>query len=59
MILVKDKFPAIPKVGIDFLGNDMAGKTLPLKYRRETTTEDGKAGLIKRTIKKDAGFMSA
>jgi hypothetical protein len=59
MILVKDKFPAIPKVGIDFLGNDVVGKPLPLNYRRDTTTENGKANLNNRAIKMDPGFMSA
>jgi hypothetical protein len=59
MILVKDKFPAIPKVGIDFLGIDMVGKTLPLNYRRDTTTANGKAGLINRAINKDPIFVTA
>ncbi|MDP4282789.1 MAG: hypothetical protein Q8891_00050 [Bacteroidota bacterium] len=59
MILVKDQFPAIPKVGIDFEGNDMVGKTLPMNYRKDTTTINGKAGLINRAIKSDPGFMSA
>ena len=59
MILVKNKFPAIPKVGIDFQGIDMIGKTLPLNYRKDTTTANGKAGLMNRTINRDPIFMIA
>lgn len=59
MILVKDAFPAIPKLGIDFLGSDVVGKTLPLNYRKDSTTANGKAALVNRAISKDPDFMSA
>jgi len=59
MIMVKDKFPAIPKVGIDFLGIDMVGKTLALNYRRDTTTANAKAGAISRAISRDSIFAKA
>ena len=59
MILVKDAFPAIPKWGIDFLGIDVVGKTLPLNYRKDSNTVSGKATLINRAINKDPDFISA
>lgn len=59
MILVRDKFPSVPKIGIDFLGIDMVGKTLPLNYRRDTTTANGKAGLINRALNRDPAFAAA
>ena len=59
MILVKNKFPNIPKVGIDFQGIDMVGKILPLNYRKDTTTANGKASLISRALNRDPVFVAA
>jgi hypothetical protein len=46
-------------VGIDFQGTDMVGKTLPMNYRKDTTTANGKAGLISRAINRDPVFFAA
>lgn len=59
MIMMMNKFPAIPKVGIDFLGIDQVGKTLALNYRRDTTTANAKAGAISRAISRDPEFAAA
>jgi hypothetical protein len=37
----------------------MVGKTLPLNYRKDTTTANGKASLINRAINRDPVFMAA
>lgn len=58
MIMMMTKFPAIPKVGIDFLGIDQVGKTLSLNYRRDTTTANAKAGAISRAISRDPEFAA-
>jgi hypothetical protein len=43
MIMVRNSFPGIPKVGIDDFGKDTWGKHLPLDVRRDTTYDWGKS----------------
>jgi len=59
MIMVKNSFPGIPKVGIDDFGKDTWGKHLPLNFRADTATDWGKSTIVSQRMNRDTAVSNA
>lgn len=59
MIMIKNSFPGIPKVGIDDFGKDTWGKHLPVDFRRDTTTDWGRSTRISQMMNRDTAVSNA
>ncbi len=59
MIMARTGFPGVRKVGIDFLGSDMDGKSLPVNFNRDTAGEMGKFRLSNQKLMKDSAIVRA
>jgi hypothetical protein len=58
MIMAKNGFPGITKVGIDDFGKDTWGKHLPLDFRRDTTTDWGRSTRISQAMNRDTAVAN-
>ncbi len=59
MIMAKNAFPGVRKVGIDFMGNDMVGKHLPASFNQDTTGDMGKFRLANSKLMRDSAIIRA
>ncbi len=59
MIMAKNGFPGIQKVGIDFMGNDMVGKQLPAGFNLDTLGEMGRFRLASQKLMRDSIIVRA
>jgi len=58
MIMAKNGFPGVLKVGIDDFGKDTWGKHLPVDFRRDTTTDWGKSTRISQAMNRDTAVSN-
>lgn len=59
MILAITRFPGIQKAGIDFLGSELVGKSLPFDFSRDTVGEMGKFRLMNQKLMRDTAIVKA
>lgn len=59
MILFKNEFPEIEKIGIDFMGSDFEGKSLPENFMKENIGEFGKFRATNQKLMLDSMIVNA
>ncbi|MGV3687192.1 MAG: carbohydrate-binding family 9-like protein [Daejeonella sp.] len=59
MIMARAGFPGVQKAGIDFLGAEMQGKSLPPDFNRDTIGEMGKLRVTNQKLMKDSAIIKA
>jgi len=59
MIMFKNEFPEAVKAGIDFMGSDFEGKSLPPDFMKEPIGEFGKFRAMNQKIMKDSAIVKA
>lgn len=59
MIMARLGFPGVQKAGIDFMGSDMDGKSLPPDFNRDTLGEMGRFRIANQKLMKDTAMVKA
>ena len=59
MVMFRDEFPEAKKMGIDFMGSDVAGKRLPENFLKDTLVEFGKFRLMNQKLMRDPSIVNA
>jgi hypothetical protein len=59
MVMFLIEFPEAKKVGIDFMGSDVAGKPLPENFRKDTLNEFGKFRQMNQKLMRDSAIVKA
>lgn len=59
MIMARLGYPGIKKVGIDFMGSEMEGRTLPADFSRDTLGEMGRFRVLNQKLMRDSAIVRA
>jgi hypothetical protein len=59
MVMFLIEFPEVKKVGIDFMGADVAGKPLPENFLKDTLNEFGKFRQMNQKLMRDSVIVKA